>query len=100
MQPYAEAFYKSKRWQRTSEAYRKSVGGLCEKCMKSGIYRPAEAVHHKIHLTPENIHRPEVALAWENLEALCRDCHGGEHRSPRRWRVDPETGRTSPRFGA
>ena len=79
MQDWARLFYKSKRWQTTRLAYLKSVGGLCEQCMKIGIYKPAEIVHHKIHLTPVNIHQPEVALSWGNLEALCRDCHRNEH---------------------
>ena len=51
---------------------------------------PADEVHHKIHLTPENINRPEVALNWRNLIALCKDCHLKEHRKEKRWKVDDD----------
>ena len=36
-------------------------------------------VHHKTHLTPENINDPEIALGEDNLELLCRDCHAVKH---------------------
>ena len=93
MQEYAERFYKSQIWQETARAYKESVGGLCEKCLRRGVYRPAEIVHHKIHLTPANIQTPEISLCWDNLEALCRRCHGEEHSAPKRYKIDPETGR-------
>lgn len=93
MQAFAERFYKSTAWQHTAQNYMKSVGGLCEECQRRGIYRPAEIVHHKIHITPANLEDPEIALYWGNLEALCRKCHGERHREPRRFTVDPESGR-------
>ena len=79
MKDYAKSFYKSKRWQSTRLAYLKSVGGLCERCLKKGLYRPAQIVHHKIYITPENIYNPEITLTWSNLEAVCRRCHEEEH---------------------
>lgn len=88
MKPYAKTFYKSVAWQTTRDAYAKSVGHLCECCLKNGIYNPGEIVHHKIHLTSENISRPEIALAWENLQLLCRDCHAKMHGSKKRYRID------------
>jgi len=74
-------------------AYLKSVGGLCENCLKQGLYNPAEIVHHKVHIDPININDPAVTLAFHNLEALCRKCHGLEHgKIERRFEVD-ELGR-------
>jgi 5-methylcytosine-specific restriction endonuclease McrA len=93
MKEYAKSFYKSKRWQTTRLAYLKSVGGLCERCLKKGIYRPAVIIHHKVYLTAENINTPEVALSWDNLEAVCRECHEQEHTGDgKRYKVD-ENGR-------
>ena len=93
MQDWAASFYKSKAWQRTRAAYAKSVGGLCERCLKAGRYNAGVIVHHKVHLTPELITKPEIALSFDNLELLCRDCHGAEHgRVNKRWKVD-ELGR-------
>lgn len=76
MKPYAEAFYKSKAWLKTRKAYFTKAFGLCERC-----HKPGKIVHHKIHLTPENITDPAICLGFENLECLCQDCHNREHRS-------------------
>ena len=48
--------------------------------MKRGIYRPGIEVHHIEELTPANIHRPEIALSFDNLVFLCRDCHKARHK--------------------
>lgn len=47
---------------------------LCGRCGGS-----ATIAHHKEWLTPENIHDPWITLSWDNLEALCHDCHNREH---------------------
>lgn len=89
MRPYATAFYKSKAWAKCREAYASSVGGLCERCAKAGRITPGVIVHHKNHITPDNINDPGITLNWDNLELLCRDCHADEHReTPRRYDVD------------
>lgn len=93
MKEYAAKFYKSKTWERCRADYIKSVGGLCERCRAAGRITAAVIVHHKIYITPDNINDPEITLSFNNLEALCRDCHGAEHSKPgRRWTVD-ETGK-------
>ena len=38
-----------------------------------------DIVHHKIRITAENVHDPEITLNFENLELLCRRCHNDEH---------------------
>ena len=93
---FADDFYTSPAWKRCARGYRASVGGLCERCRKNGLIVPAEEVHHKIHLTSENISRPEIALSWHNLIALCKDCHMKEHRKEKRWTVD-ENGNVTPK---
>ena len=40
---------------------------------------PAEIVHHKIELTPDNIDNPLITLDFSNLEAVCRECHAQIH---------------------
>jgi hypothetical protein len=39
----------------------------------------ARVVHHRRHITPQNIGDPAITLDWANLEALCLDCHNTEH---------------------
>lgn len=91
---YRAGFYASQLWIKTRRNYVQSVGGLCERCQAKGIIRPADVVHHKIPLTNENIHDPKISLSWDNLEALCTDCHALVHstklmeREQRRYNVD------------
>lgn len=93
---FTEGFYMSHGWKQTRKAYVKSVGGLCEDCLRRGIYRPAEIVHHVIPITPENIHDPAVTLAWKNLRAVCRECHAWEHGDRVRYDFN-EDGSIAPR---
>ena len=98
MKEYASKFYKSNAWKQCRENYLKSVGGLCEQCLKKGLFVPAVIVHHKNHITEHNINNPDITLNYFNLEALCRDCHKQEHpefggkKTQRRYFVD-ENGR-------
>lgn len=94
MKPYAEEFYSSTAWKDCRKAYAKSKGWLCERCLKEGRITSGEIVHHKIHLTPENIVKPEVALNWDNLELLCRQHHAEAHGRAKRYKVD-EFGRVT-----
>ena len=84
---FAHDFYCSWNWVKCARAYRKSRGGLCERCWSKGLIVPGEEVHHKIRLTPENITDPSVSLSWDNLELLCKNCHMEEHNKTR-WRAD------------
>lgn len=89
MRSINRSFYKSAAWLKTRDSYMKSQGGLCERCRKDGILTPAEIVHHKIYLTEDNYKDPSVSLNWDNLEALCLDCHNREHfgeQTDRRWK--------------
>lgn len=91
---WAKKFYSSNAWKECRKAYASSVGGLCERCMESGIYSPGEVVHHKTPLTAWNINDPTITLNWDNLMLVCNACHQQIH-SGRRWKVD-EFGRVVP----
>ena len=84
---FSRDFYNSAAWQRCRDSYKNSKGGLCERCWSKGLIVPGDEVHHKIKLTPENITDLDVALNWDNLELLCKNCHMEEHRGTR-WRAD------------
>lgn len=92
---FAYSFYNSKRWKNTRNAYMKSVSNLCEKCRAAGLIVPAEIVHHKVHIEPDTINDPNVSLSWDNLQALCRNCHAAVHeaeynknKTPSRYSID------------
>ena len=94
--PEIESFYTSWIWRKCRKAFAESKGNLCERCLKRGIIQPGTKeqpleVHHKVPLTPDNVRDPNVALAWENLELLCKSCHDSEKdRKRKRWRVGPD----------
>lgn len=94
---FAKSFYNSTAWKQARQAYAKSVGGICERCERAGLYGvPGDIVHHKVRLNAANINNPAITLNFDNLELLCRDCHAAEHerdvygrqRRERRYEVD------------
>lgn len=74
MQEYAKVFYKSKAWRQTARTYMTSQSYVCERCGAMG-----EICHHRKYITPLRINDPDITLSFDNLECLCRDCHGKEH---------------------
>lgn len=88
MKEWAKAFYLGKAWKQCKRTYMKSQNYLCERCGE-----PAKICHHKVWLTPYNIDDANITLSWDNLEALCQDCHNKEHHKDEpklRYRYDEE----------
>ncbi len=71
---FAKSFYNSQSWVNVRNSFFIEKYGICERC--GG---PGEIVHHKIYITPHNIHDPNITLNKKNLELLCRTCHNLEH---------------------
>lgn len=71
---YARSFYNSKAWRDTQAAYMESHNYVCERCGNV-----ARIVHHIRYISPQNINDPNITLNWDNLCALCIDCHNAEH---------------------
>lgn len=72
---FSKPFYNSARWKKTRKSYMNSIHWLCERCKCN----TATQVHHKVYLTPQNIHDHTIALGFNNLEGLCDTCHAKEH---------------------
>jgi len=85
--PTIERFYTSTAWRKCRASVLADHGGLCQICLSKGLIVPAVHVHHKVHLTAENINDPAIALDSSNLMALCEECHAEQHRT-KRWRCD------------
>lgn len=96
MRDFAKSFYTSYAWEQTRKAYAKKARGLCEVCAAKGLIVPGEIVHHKIHLSPQNINDPNITLSFDNLQLVCRACHAEIHerQRKRRYTVD-ENGHVS-----
>lgn len=76
MKGNARRFYSSTVWRKTQAAFMASRHYTCERCG-----RAARIVHHKVYITPQNIDDVNITLSWDNLEALCLECHNTEHGS-------------------
>ena len=74
MKRQGQKVYNSRKWRRIRKAYLESVNYICERCGK-----PASVVHHKTYLTEANSFDGSIAYDFNNLEALCQDCHNAEH---------------------
>lgn len=82
------SFYKTIAWKHTRKNYIQYKQGLCEDCLAKGIYTPATCVHHQIELTEDNRYNPEIAYGYDNLVALCHDCHNIRHNRKRERRYE------------
>lgn len=79
LKEFAKTFYASKAWHDCRRAFLMSKNNLCERCSTPDNPVPADIVHHKVYLNRYNIDDPNITLCWDNLEALCQDCHNKEH---------------------
>jgi len=86
MKAWAKEFYESSSWRECRAAYLISQHNVCERCGDI-----AKVVHHKKYLTAKNINDVSITLNWDNLEALCQDCHNKEHHNkPKRYSFDSD----------
>lgn len=73
---FAKKFYDSKEWKAVRLTILQRDRFKCNRCKN-----PAEEVHHKVRLTPNNIWDINITLNPDNLESLCSDCHKAEHKA-------------------
>lgn len=72
---FAKAFYHSVEWARVRQYVLMRDRFVCRLCG-----RPAQEVHHKIHLSADNIWDTTITLNPDNLVSLCKDCHFNQHK--------------------
>lgn len=77
-QEFAKAFYNSEVWKQVRISILKRDSYLCQ---MRGCHNPAEEVHHKIKLTPDNINDPKITVNPGNLISLCSECHKQIHKA-------------------
>lgn len=80
MEEFAKKFYASKAWRDLRMAIIAERGPVCQRCGRVIANTIQIIGHHKIHLTPDNIDNPQIALNQNNIELICFDCHNKEHR--------------------
>jgi len=76
-----KAVYNTSTWRKLRLLYL-SENPLCEKCIKKDKITPATQVHHIIPIDEGNSISEKKTLGynWDNLEALCEECHQAEHK--------------------
>lgn len=88
MRSIDERFYKNRTWKNCQSAYMKSVNGLCEVCLQNKRITPAKIVHHIVHLNSETVQDEALAYGFDNLQAVCLNCHNEIHfgkKEPKRY---------------
>ena len=71
-----QAIYSSTTWKQLRETKLRQKP-LCECCLKQGIIKVAQDVHHVISFmsTSNPVERDRLAYDLDNLQSLCRECH-------------------------
>ena len=76
------SFYNGKLWRKVSRLYLQSKCYVCERCGQ-----PATICHHKVYLNDANKADPAIAYSFDNLEALCLDCHNNNHNTKNKRKI-------------
>lgn len=71
--------YKDKRFIKARRIVIQRDKGLCQHCLKEGIYRKGTEVHHIVMLNEKNQHNEVIAFGTDNLILLCKNCHNDAH---------------------
>lgn len=75
-----KSFYAKKEWISLRLQLINERGNRCERC-KEIIPRSKDLIgHHKVELTPENVHDRAISLNPSMIELVCFDCHNKEHK--------------------
>ena len=75
------AFYRSKEWRTLSRTYLQAARYVCEAGLV-GCSKVAVETHHIKPIQTEE--GWDLRLDWDNLEAVCINCHNGRHQRGRR----------------
>lgn len=75
-----QLIYNTPEWKKLSKAF-KMAFPLCQRCLTNGVIKEAKHIHHKVSFmeVEDELKRKELAYNWDNLEALCVECHIKEH---------------------
>lgn len=82
------------RWQQLRKA--KFIRNpICEECVRVGIARPTEEVHHVVPVESGRDEAEMAKLAYDidNLQSLCKECHAAKHQ-----RKEPQTSEAAQAF--
>lgn len=70
--------YNTPRW-KALRLYKVKNNPLCEECLKRGVIKQVEEVHHIVPIDIDNFSE-ELAYGYDNLISLCIECHKEAHK--------------------
>ena len=70
--------YNTTEWRKLRESYLKQHP-VCEECLNKGKVTPAEDIHHSISPFKNGECNKALFLDYNNLQALCKQCHSSIH---------------------
>jgi 5-methylcytosine-specific restriction protein A len=79
-------WYNKERWNRLRE-WKLTLNPLCEICEQHGIHTPAVDVHHiksPFGESDNEADRYELFFDLDNLQSICKECHGRLHHEEQR----------------
>lgn len=80
--------YNNTAWRKMRDTYMKEHP-ICEECLKKGKVTPAEDIHHRKSPFRGGEVNYGLLLDYDNLMALCKDCHGEIH-AKQQGHISPE----------
>lgn len=75
-----QTFYASDKWRAFRAAIIAERGTRCEHCGEWVAVARDLTLHHKIELTPENVHDAMIALNPDNVLVIHHSCHNQVHK--------------------
>lgn len=80
MRELRQKAYQDRRWRKERDLFLHEHP-VCEKCLEKGKVVPATDIHHKVSPFKNGEINWTLMLDYDNLMALCKECHGNEHAS-------------------
>ena len=88
MRKLRQQAYQNPTWRKLRDTYIHKHP-ICEECLKQGKVTPATDVHHMISPFQHGEIKYNLLLDYDNLMALCKDCHGKLHAA-QQGHISPE----------
>ena len=78
MRQLRQKAYQNKEWRKLREVYIHEHP-ICQDCLAKGKVTPAQDIHHIKSPFQNGEINYGLLLDYDNLVALCKDCHGNRH---------------------
>jgi len=88
MRQLRQKAYQNTVWRKERENYMHEHP-ICEECWKKGKITPATDVHHIKSPFQNGEINWNLLVSWDNLESLCKECHGEIH-AKQQGHISPE----------